>query len=280
MARMSAALREKRWFLVFGIAITVAGPFNVQAAGLMIDFGSGTLAAGWQSYAAANAAPDPAAVVYSSLSTGFASDVTVDVDAVLNGSVLTSNTPANAFRVVNRTPGLENGTAQPDLLRDWLAVTQLASQPETILRVTVTGLAPGEYQWTSWHHDLNDQTGLMDMTMTVGGSSVTSQTVIDVSNGATATANGNNNPYLGVSTPTNDPTMFAQTFTVTAGQALVFELSPQSPINTPSTAPSQFASVNFTVMNGFQIQAIPEPSVGILGLLAAGLLAGRRHRPS
>ncbi len=265
-------------------AILSLTPVITQAAGLMVDFGSGAVASGWQGYAATNAAPDPAAVAYSAASTGFASVVTVDVDALLNGTVLTSNVPANAFRVINRAPvavggasGTGNATSMTDLHGDWLAVAQLPSQPETVLRITVSGLPAGSYVWNSWHHDINDQTGLLDTSFTVGSSSPLNS-VIDVSNGLTPTSNVNNSAYLGSTAQTNSPVPTLFSFTVAAGENVVFQMSPQAPINTAIASPSQFQSVNFTVINGFTIEAVPEPSSATLGLGALILGFTRRRR--
>ncbi len=249
-------------------------------AQLLVDLGvtGANLQSGYQAYAAANVVPNPAPVAYTAASTGFASPVTVDVDALLNSVVVTTNTPANLFRVINRTPAAGNTnlpTTLPDVMRDWIGVTQLAGQAETVLRITVTGLPDGDYNWTSYHHDINDQTGLTDVSVAAnGGSPVTS--VVDQSNGITQVANGNNNAFLGSVTGTNTPTTFVTPFSIIGGGSFVFTISPQVAPNTAALVPSQFAQTAFAVINAFEISAVPEPSTAMLGLL--GLLGLSRRR--
>ncbi len=237
-------------------------PASIASADLKIDFGSGNLTADHQAYAAVNAAPDPLPVTYSAVSTGLNSDVTVDVDAILDGNVLTANVPANVFRVINRTVVPVRPTANPDLFNDWLAVAQLPGQPETVLRISVSGLPDGNYRWTSWHHDITDQTGNIDVAFKVGGVAINTQTAIDVSQGNNVIPNVNAAVYAGThagSAPnaaTDTPVPYVQSFTVTGGAKVEFELSPQAPANTAALNPTQFLAVNFTVTNGFSIQSL------------------------
>jgi hypothetical protein len=261
-------------FLILALLVCSAVSSDARAA-FLIDFGSGPVAAGYNSYAATNAAPDPAAVAYTAAQTTFATGATVDVDALLNNVVLTSNVPANVFRVINRTPDGTNDSLNPDLFRDWIAVTQLASQPETVLRVTISGLPDGIYNWKSYHHDLADQTGLMDVTLTGSGPAVAG--TVDISNGNDIVTNVNNAPFAGDTTATNTPVEFNSSFTISGGSPVLFTISPQSPINTAALAPNQFQSVNFTALNGVEITLIPEPSTALLGLLGLSALAGVRR---
>jgi hypothetical protein len=67
-----------------------------------------------------------------------------------------------------------------DLLRDWIGTDGRVAKVPLIL--TISGLPSGSYNWTSFHHDNNDQTGIFNVKIEdAKGTSVISG--IDISNG-------------------------------------------------------------------------------------------------
>jgi hypothetical protein len=216
--------------------------------------------------------------------------------------------PNNTFRAVNRAnpgartaaqnPGLNNNTSNDLLFRDWIGVTQFSTlvnevitlSPSPTLTFTVSGLLPGKYVWTSWHHDTEDQTGLIDYTFTDALGATTG--VIDASHGtnfiSTTGTNGSNTgappntvngrgfAVNGTGDPMNvtpgTPTAFTHEFIVDGSGSFSFAMSSgldpslQSPTeNTPYLT----QALNFALINGFQVARVPEPStIGLLGSFA------------
>lgn len=102
----------------------------------------------------------------------------------VSGAVITIDTewPAStgnmAMQMIDRG---ENGNEKmPDLLRDWIGTDGRVAKVPMALKIS--GLPQGLYQWSSYHHDNFDQTGLFNVTITDGdGERV--QNGIDISNG-------------------------------------------------------------------------------------------------
>ncbi len=201
---------------------------------------------------------------------GLANPATVTVRAIGTTALAAAN-----MRAIQRGPtiALGNITANPSLFHDWIGVTQQigATQTSAFLQITVSGLADGAYEWTSWHHDTSDQTGILDWRLGSASGKV------DISNGtAFAVGAPANSTDAGVITATNTPSTLVQSFTIAGGGgngSIVFELDPQVARDATSGQ-----SVNFSVINGFTIAAIPEPSTALVSALGLGLMLARRRR--
>ena len=81
-----------------------------------------------------------------------------------------------AMQMIDR--GGDDGTDTPDLLRDWIGTD--GRQPGNPMTLTVSGLPPGNYEWTSYHHDPEDQTGIFSVTVNDASGSTTTAD-IDIS---------------------------------------------------------------------------------------------------
>ncbi len=89
-----------------------------------------------------------------------------------------SNVVAACVRMIDR--GVTDVPEAPALLRDWIGTdTRATGDPMTL---TISGLPTGQYEWVSYHHDRNDQTGIFQVTVTDALGSTTTQN-IDISNG-------------------------------------------------------------------------------------------------
>ena len=76
--------------------------------------------------------------------------------------------------------GVTDVPEAPALLRDWIGTdTRQAGDPMTL---TISGLPTGQYEWVSYHHDRNDQTGIFQVTVNDAMGSTTTPS-IDISNG-------------------------------------------------------------------------------------------------
>jgi len=85
---------------------------------------------------------------------------------------------AGCVRMIDR--GVTDVPEAPSLLRDWIGTdTRTTGDPMTL---TISGLPAGTYNWVSYHHDRNDQTGIFSVTIKDAAGSKTT-TNIDISNG-------------------------------------------------------------------------------------------------
>jgi hypothetical protein len=90
----------------------------------------------------------------------------------------TEGVTPQAMQMIDRAGN--DGSDTPDLLRDWIGTD--ARQPGNPMTLTLAGLPAGSYQWRSYHHDTEDQTGLFDVTVNDATGSVTT-TGIDITSG-------------------------------------------------------------------------------------------------
>ena len=67
-------------------------------------------------------------------------------------------------------------TEAPNLVRDFIG-TDNRRVPGNPMTLTLSGLPAGTYQWTSYHHDSDNQTGIFDVTFTHAGGSDNTQDV-------------------------------------------------------------------------------------------------------
>jgi hypothetical protein len=280
---------------------------------LLVDFGAtgGTapppadrVADGWSDGNVANnpssGSPSITYVNLTGLDTGGFGTATVEGVVTMAGGV---NIPSNTFRAVNRAtpttktaaqnPGLNNNVDNELLMRDWIGVTLLTTTVSGVitpgasptLTLNVSGLLPGKYVWTSWHHDTEDQTGLIDYTFTDARGSTSG--VIDISHGVNAASGSNTglpaNTVSGRGPAVNGngdlmnvipgmPTSFTHEFIVGPSGTFSFAMSSGfdvSLLDTMDNAPYSATSLNFALINGFQVARVPEPStVGLFGSLA------------
>ncbi len=131
----------------------------MAAQDLQIDFCNltSTLKAGWQAYRAADKVQtDFNAKTFSA----FGGTDNITVTPTWTGSPLASQNP----RMIVRTQ------TSPDnaLYQDFIAIDNRAPNnfPGDPMTITVTGVPAGTYRWRSYHHDPNDQTGLINLTIT------------------------------------------------------------------------------------------------------------------
>jgi hypothetical protein len=90
-----------------------------------------------------------------------------------------AGTPNTAMQMIDRGAIMQSQEWN-DLLRDWIGTDgRVAKVP---LLLTISGLPSGSYEWTSLHHDNNDQTGIFNVKIEdATGTSIKSE--IDISNG-------------------------------------------------------------------------------------------------
>ena len=70
---------------------------------------------------------------------------------------------AAAMQMITRGNDLSAVTADPNLLMDWIGTdTRQVGNP---LYLTLKGLPSGTYDWLSYHHDAENQTGVFDVTV-------------------------------------------------------------------------------------------------------------------
>ncbi|MBN1844443.1 MAG: hypothetical protein JW810_02090, partial [Sedimentisphaerales bacterium] len=102
---------------------------------------------------------------------GTVTDATNDVASVAWSIAGYPGDPVAAvMQMIDR--GGNDNSAIPDLLRDWIGSD--TRSPGDPLILTLSGLPAGDYTWTSYHHDPENQTGQFDATvMDATGSTTT-----------------------------------------------------------------------------------------------------------
>jgi hypothetical protein len=157
---------------IVSVFLCVSLGLGAAQAQLKIDFNvtGGVVAAGYQGYFATD--KTPAAFTAQSY-TAFGTTVTIKPTWVAGAA-------AGGIRMIDR--GNNTTIENSDLLRDWIG-TDTRTVPADPMTLTISGLPAGTYQWVSYHHDLNDQTGIFSVTVNDAAGSKTT-TGIDISNGA------------------------------------------------------------------------------------------------
>ncbi len=208
---------------------------GVAQAQLKIDFTvtGGAVEPGWQGYFGTDKAP---ATFTAQSYAAFGTTVTIKCAWV-------PTAVTGAIRMIDR--GTDDGMDPQDLLRDWIG-TDTRSSPGDPMTLTITGLPGGTYQWVSYHHDPQDQTGIFDLTVSDAAGSKTI-TGTDISNG--------------VNFKLADVTKLTTTI-VSDGKAditLVFH----------QTSPSATTALAIFVMNAFELTAV-DTGVAMLPVPASG----------
>ena len=166
-------MRKKfRYFLVFFLFATFAGKSVFAKNDLLkIDFSQKTtpIQTGYQGYVAEHEVAN----------TFVSQSFQVEGNTVVIKVEWPAGTPNTAMQMIDRGANLNQ--EMNDVLRDWIGTDgRVAKVP---LHLTISGLPSGSYEWTSFHHDNNDQTGIFNVKIQdATGTSIKSG--IDISNGS------------------------------------------------------------------------------------------------
>jgi hypothetical protein len=159
----------KKTFLSVFLCLSVG--LGVAQAQLKIDFTQtgGAVQSGYQGYFGT----DKSAASFTAQSySAFGTTVTVQATWVAGAN-------AGALRMIDR--GTDDGMDPQDLLRDWIG-TDTRTTPADPMTLIIHGLPTGTYEWVSYHHDPQDQTGIFSVTVNDATGSKTTENV-DISNG-------------------------------------------------------------------------------------------------
>jgi hypothetical protein len=166
-------------------------------------------------------------------------------------------------KAVNRTGGdLKESDAQAGL-RDYFATDGRSGEATTSdMQITLGALPAGKYSWTSYHHDMKSMSdGVIDITVADATGSAISVGAVTVSDHGTAGGS-----YLA------DVASFTTTFEANGNDNVVLTFRNQN----------QYAGTpdldGFFVINGFTVDAIPEPAtLSLMGAFAGVVLFVRRR---
>ena len=165
----------------------------------------------------------------------------------------------NGFRSVNRGGNDGYAGSMASLTQTWWGTraTTSAGGGRFVIIINGSNLGAGTFQWTSWHHDQENQTGPMDIEYSVnGGSSWT--LAFDNFDIVDNTTNAN----LGAPNPAS----FSFTANGTQNVHVRF---------TNAKTGTTGGNDTFALINGFQI--IPEPSTALLCCIGVFLIMRRRR---
>ena len=174
--RLGGRRRRRKETSVF-LFVCLAVALGTAQAQLKVDF-SPTVApveAGYQGYFADH---EQAATFTSQSFTAFGTVIAI-------APTWAADATRQTMQMIDRGAAGRTGYTgeHADLLNDWIGTdARQAGDPMTL---TVSGLPAGDYLWTSYHHDTQDQTGLFDVTVTDADGSVTIRG-IDISDGLPA----------------------------------------------------------------------------------------------
>ena len=231
-------------------------------------------AAGYQSYHAAHEVA--AGFVSASYTANFAVSGSSTVTLTPSWS---NTTDARVQQSIGRGAGNDANYTNPgayslELVTDWIGVDARAggggngifngtTGTPTFIELTLGSLPAGDYNWLSIHHDTENVFTNFNV-------------YVDTGSGYTLAGSG----YQSDSTPGGTPSSgaeiggpastFGTSFTAT-GSDVAIRFEPLSGELDPGVHNNLFA------INGFQLDQVPEPSTGLLGLLSAGLLLRRRR---
>ncbi len=146
--------------------------------------------------------------------------------------------------------GGDDGSADPDFLRDWIGTDTRPPAVGDPFVMTLSGLPAGTYSWTSAHHDPQDQTGLFDVAIQ-DATGLTITTDIDITNQALA-----------------DPNAYTRFMTtiVSDGSDVIFVFDKQ-PYGTDNSS-------SFFLMNGLVLEGEGDPLQIDFGQPTTPVMAG------
>jgi MYXO-CTERM domain-containing protein len=149
------------------------------------------------------------------------------------------------------------------LTQTWWGQRQTSTGPGGYITIDISGLAAGDYIFTSWHIDHEDQTGIMKIEFSDddGASFTDVATNLDLLN----VAGNANAPAENATEPLESSFNFTST-----GADIQIRF-------TNTSVDGEGSSGAFALVNGFSI-AVPEPASAAMGLLGLTLIAGRRRR--
>lgn len=169
-------MKKTMWYMVLCLFVGLGA---TQAQDLKIDFSqtNGPVEEGFEAYRADH---EVAATFTAQDFTAFGTTVTI-LPTWASGAA-----PA-AMQMIDRTSSGRNGYTgeHAALIADWTGTdTRQTGNPMTL---TISGLPGGTYQWLSYHHDTDDQTGIFNVTVNDATGSVTTEG-LDISHSATDVA--------------------------------------------------------------------------------------------
>ncbi len=248
-------------FVIAALAALPARPAAASTMNVNLGPAGSSAEAGFTLLASANSTGTPAV----SLPLGTVGGVSV--------TVATGGGANNRYRSVNRGVSTAYSAAFDSLTESWIGTEQGSgtADPPSALTIILAGVDPGPHVWTSWHFD--NGTGLS------GNGNQSGRMTIEysVDSGASFTVAATDfqiQDNEGTATSTINP--FSTAFTALAGQTVQFRFTNTAlGLNATNTVdPAQ----DFTVVNGFSVAPVPEPSGPVLALVATGLALLRRRR--
>ncbi|MCH7227083.1 PEP-CTERM sorting domain-containing protein [Haloferula sp. A504] len=165
------------------------------------------------------------------------------------------------LRSIDRGTGAGYAGVLPSLNQTWWGQREGSQTPGGYITIEIGGLSAGSYTFTSWHLDFNDQTGQMKIEFSDDdGASFTD--VVSPFDLVSVTDDGATAPVV-------------QSFNFTSTGADVHFRFTNTAVD-PGSSP---VSGVFPVVNGFELDVIPEPSSAlVLGVTAGFGLLRRRRR--
>ncbi len=142
-----------------------------------------------------------------------------------------------------------------------------AAGTPTLMTLTLSGLAAGSYNWTSYHHDTENVHGTFRVQIDTGAglTQLADGVMTDSTQGGNPTSAVTVSDFAGMAA---QGSIYNTSFTTDGVNDVVLEFAPYA--NTAVHA-------QIWGMNGFQLTQVPEPSSSLLGLLGALFLLRRRR---